>query len=216
LDDDEHSQVDHRFIRGRGLKFLLACILASLIIKDSSGVETEILLRALNLVSCANGVFCSTMVRKRHNDLTKVCELMGFFDSLKKKVLRVDDQQLLLEAMLCVAFADGDDQYEETNLVMAFANTLPELKNADAYEVFEKAKKNVKLHGAMARAKELGNLSTDNLKQKAFLLAMDIALSSGEVDEGEEAVLATMAEVMKIPTDVSDRIAQVLSIKYST
>ena len=65
---------------------------------------------------------------------------MGFFDSLKKKVLRVDDQQLLLEAMLCVAFADGDDQYEEVNLVMAFANTLPELKNTDAYEVFEKAK----------------------------------------------------------------------------
>jgi tellurite resistance protein len=141
---------------------------------------------------------------------------MGFFDSLKKKVLRVDDQQLLLEAMICVAFADGDDQYEEISLVMAFAQTLPELKNADAYEVFEKAKKNVKLHGAMARAKELANLSTDNLKQKAFLLAMDIALSSGEVDEGEEAVLATMAEAMKIPTEVSDRIAQVLSIKYST
>lgn len=141
---------------------------------------------------------------------------MGFFDSLKKKVLKVDDQQLLLEAMLCVAFADGDDQYEETNLVRAFANTLPELKNADAYEVYEKAEKAVKLHGALNRVKELGNLTSEALKHKAFLLAMDIALSSGEIDEGEEAVLAAMAEVMKIPPALSEQIANVLMIKYAT
>ena len=141
---------------------------------------------------------------------------MGFFDSLKKKVLKVDDQQLLLEAMLCISFADGDDQYEETNLVRAFAATLPELKNADAYEVYEKAEKAVKLYGAMTRVKELANLSTENLKHKAFLLAMDIALSSGEIDEGEEAVLAAMAEVMKIPQDLANKMAEVISIKYST
>jgi len=141
---------------------------------------------------------------------------MGFFDSLKKKVLKVDDQQLLLEAMLCVAFADGDDQYEETNLVRAFANTLPELKNADAYEVYEKAEKAVKLHGALNRVKELANLSSEPLKHKAFLLAMDIALSSGEIDDGEEAVLAAMAETMRIPPELSDRIAGVLMIKYSS
>ena len=86
---------------------------------------------------------------------------MGFFDRLKKQPLKVDDQQLLLEAMLCVAFADGDDQYEETNLVRAFANTLPELKNADAYEVYEKAEKAVKLHGAMTRVK-VGSSSTSS------------------------------------------------------
>lgn len=141
---------------------------------------------------------------------------MGLFDKLKKKVLKVDDQQLLLEAMLCVAFADGDDQYEETNLVRAFANTLPELKNTDAYEVYEKAEKAVKLHGALSRVKELGNLSTEALKQKAFLLAMDIALSSGEIDEGEEAVLGAMAETLRIPEEVQQRIAEVLMIKYTT
>jgi tellurite resistance protein len=118
---------------------------------------------------------------------------MGFFDGLKKKPLKVDDQQLLLEAMLCISFADGDDQYEETSLVRAFAATLPEFKNADVYEVYEKAEKTVKLHGAMTRASGLSALSSDNLKHKAFLLAMDIALSSGEIDDGEEAVLAKMA-----------------------
>jgi tellurite resistance protein len=141
---------------------------------------------------------------------------MGLFDKLKKKALKVDDQQLLLEAMLCVAFADGDDQYEETNLVRAFAATLPELKNADTYEVYEKAEKAVKLHGAMSRSKELASLSTDALKQKAFLLAMDIALSSGEIDEGEEAVLAQMQGALGISDDVAENISNVLMIKYGT
>ncbi len=141
---------------------------------------------------------------------------MGFFDSLKRKPLKVDDQQLLLEAMLCVAFADGDDQYEETQLVRAFAATLPEFKNADAYEVYEKAEKSVKLHGALNRVKELNGLTSDALKQKAFLLAMDIALSSGEIDDGEEAVLGAMAETLRITPDQADRIAGVLMIKYAT
>lgn len=141
---------------------------------------------------------------------------MGLFDKLKKKVLKVDDQQLLLEAMLCVAFADGDDQYEETNLVRAFANTLPELKNTDAYEVYEKAEKAVKLHGAMTRVKELSALSTEALRQKAFLLAMDIALSSGEVDEGEEVVLSSMKEVLRIDDELAETITNVLMIKYNT
>jgi tellurite resistance protein len=141
---------------------------------------------------------------------------MGFFDSLKKKVLKVDDQQLLLEAMLCVAFADGDDQFEETNLVRAFAATLPELKNADTYEVYEKAEKAIKLHGALNRVKELANLSSEPLRQKAFLLAMDIALSSGEIDDGEEEVLGAMAETLRISPEVAERIAGVLMIKYAT
>ncbi len=141
---------------------------------------------------------------------------MGFFDSLKRKPLKVDDQQLLLEAMLCVAFADGDDQYEETQLVRAFAATLPEFKNADTYEIYEKAEKSVKLHGALHRVKELGSLSSPTLKEKAFLLAMDIALSSGEIDDGEEAVLSDMAQTLQISEETADRIASVLMMKYAS
>ena len=140
---------------------------------------------------------------------------MGFFDKLKKSVLKVDDQQLLTEAMLCVAFADGDDQWEETNLVRAFMETLPELKGSDQYEVYEAAEKNVKLHGALGRSKELANLSSEKLKHKAFYLAMDIALSSGDIDDGEEAVLASMAETLAISDAFAENIANTLMIKYA-
>lgn len=45
---------------------------------------------------------------------------------------------------------------------------------------------------------------------------MDIALSSGEIDDGEETVLGVMAETLHITPDVADRIAGVLMIKYAT
>jgi tellurite resistance protein len=141
---------------------------------------------------------------------------MGLFSRLKKKALRTEDEVLLVEALLCVSMADGDDQWEERNLIEAFLNTLPELKDKDIYEVIEKAEKNVKLHGALTRVKELVNLGSDALKQKAFMLAMDVALSSGDIDEGEEAVLAAMQETLQIPGDLAENMANVLMIKYTT
>jgi tellurite resistance protein len=141
---------------------------------------------------------------------------MGLFDKLKKKALRTEDEVLLTEAMLAVSMADGDDQWEESGLIKAFMATLPELKGKDVYEIYEKAEKNVKLHGALTRVKELKNLGTDALKSKCFLLAMDVALSSGEIDEGEEAVLAAMQETLGIPDDVAQNIAEVLQVKYSS
>jgi tellurite resistance protein len=141
---------------------------------------------------------------------------MGLFDKLKKSVLRTEDEVLLTEAMLAVSLAEGDDQWEESQLVKAFLSTLPELKNKDVYEIYDKAERNVKLHGAMTRVKELAKLGTPALRQKAFMLAMDIALSSGEIDDGEEAVLAAMQETLAIPDELVTRIADVLQIKYST
>ena len=141
---------------------------------------------------------------------------MGLFDKLKKTVLRTEDEVLLTEAMIAVSFADGDDQWEESQLIKAFLSTLPELKDKDVYEIYEKAEKNVKLHGAMTRVKELTMLGTPALTQKAFLLALDVALSSGDIDDGEEAVLAAMQETLGIPDDVAQRYADTLQVKYAS
>ena len=59
----------------------------------------------------------------------------GLFDKLKKTVLRTEDEVLLTEAMIAVSFADGDDQWEESQLIKAFLQTLPELKDKDVYEI---------------------------------------------------------------------------------
>ncbi len=141
---------------------------------------------------------------------------MGFFDSLKKKPLKVDDQQLLLEAMLCVAFADGDDQYEETNLVRAFANTLPEFKEADFDKQMADAKKlRAKFNSVQEAVKALGEISSEAVRKKAFILAADIALSSGDVDEAEEELLEAMQRVMGIDDNLANTAISILALKYA-
>ena len=141
---------------------------------------------------------------------------MGLFDRLKKSVLRTEDEVLLAEAMIAVSFADGDDQWEESQLIKAFLQTLPELKDKDIYDIYEKAEKNVKLHGALSRVKELSRLGTPALKHKCFLLSLDVALSSGDVDEGEEAVLAAMQEALGISEDIATRYLETLQVKYAS
>jgi tellurite resistance protein len=141
---------------------------------------------------------------------------MGLFDKLKKSVLRTEDEVLLTEAMIAVSFADGDDQWAESELIKAFLQTLPELKDKDLYEIYEKAEKNVKLYGSLSRVKELAKLGTPALKQKAFFLALDVALSSGDIDDGEEAVLAAMQETLGISDDVAQRYAETLQVKYAS
>ena len=74
----------------------------------------------------------------------------------------------------------------------------------------------VNVRSALSRVKELANLSTDALKHKAFLLGMDIGLSSGDIDEGEEAVLGAMQETLHISDDMATNIANVLMIKYGS
>ncbi|HVK75004.1 MAG TPA: TerB family tellurite resistance protein [Kofleriaceae bacterium] len=141
---------------------------------------------------------------------------MGLFDKLKKAVLKTEDEVLLTEALIAVSFADGDDQWEESELIKAYLRTLPELKDKDVYEIYEKAEKNVKLHGALSRVKELGKLGTPALKHKCFLLSLDLALSSGDIDDGEEAVLAAMQETLGINDADAQRYADVLQVKYTT
>jgi tellurite resistance protein len=141
---------------------------------------------------------------------------MGLFSKMKKQPLRTEDEILMVEGMLAVSMADGDDQWEESELIRAFMNTLPELKDKDTYEIYEAAEKNVKLHGAMSRVDELKNLSTDAMKKKTFLLAMDVALSSGDIDDGEEAVLGKMQQALEITDDDAQSWANVLMVKYSS
>ncbi|MEL6177684.1 MAG: hypothetical protein AAFS10_01965, partial [Myxococcota bacterium] len=62
---------------------------------------------------------------------------------------------------------------------------------------------------------QFANLSSQGLKDKAFLLAADIALSSGDVDQNEDALLDAMQRVMSVNDATARKIIEVLSIKYA-
>ncbi len=128
------------------------------------------------------------------------------------------DDVLLIHAMFLMAGADGNFDDEETSVIIGFANSLPEFKHTTDQEfqgLIGEAKKLVrKFETPQASVAALKELSTPKLKQKAFLLAADIALASGDVDEDEDAMLEAMGRVLGIDEQTANMIINVLAIKY--
>ena len=63
--------------------------------------------------------------------------------------------------------------------------------------------------------KALSELSNQTVKNKCYLLAADIAMSSGDVDEAEDAMLDAMQRVLQVEDALATKILEVLTLKYA-
>jgi tellurite resistance protein len=63
--------------------------------------------------------------------------------------------------------------------------------------------------------KALADFSTPTVKRKAFVLAADIAMSSGDVDESEDELLTAMQRILGVDDATADKVLEVLSMKYA-
>jgi tellurite resistance protein len=130
---------------------------------------------------------------------------------------KATDDVLLAQAMLLMAAADGYVDEAEISTVAAFANTLPEFKEGDFAQAITEAQKLMRKYPKVQDSvAALAELSTQRLKTKAFLLAADIALASGDVDEEEDALLESMQRVLGVDDATAQNIINVLSLKYAT
>ena len=126
------------------------------------------------------------------------------------------DDILLLHAMLLMSSVDGYLEGSEVATLEAFINTLPEFKEADFENQMAAARKlRAKFNSAQDGVKALAEISSDAVKKKAFVLAADIALSSGDVDEAEEELLEAMQRILGIDDNLANTIVQVLALKYA-
>lgn len=138
-------------------------------------------------------------------------KLTGF--STPKKAT---DDTLLCAAMLLMAGADGSIDQGEMASVGAFASTLPEFKERDFRKTADDALKTIKRYKTLQEAvSALGELSSPALKKKCYILAADIALASGDVDEAEDRMLEAMQKVLGLDDQLAAKIVEVLSLKYA-
>ncbi len=126
------------------------------------------------------------------------------------------DDVLLVHTMLLMAGADGYIDDEEIATVEAFACTLPEFKERDFGDVVGEAQKMVRKYPSLKESvNALAEFSSQALKTKAFVLAADIALASGDVDENEDQLLETMQRLLNVDEQTAQTIIWVLSLKYA-
>lgn len=59
------------------------------------------------------------------------------------------------------------------------------------------------------------SLSSPAIQKKCHVLCADLALASGEVDEGEDELLESLREVLGVDDVLASKIVAVLSLKYA-
>ncbi len=143
---------------------------------------------------------------------------MGLFGKLlgTAPAKKATDDVLLLHAMMLMSSADGYMEDSEVATLEGFINTLPEFKDADFAKQMAEAKKlRAKFNSVQDAVRALADISSEAVRKKAFVLAADIALSSGEVDEKEEELLEAMQRVMNIDDQLAQTAIYVLALKYA-
>ena len=130
---------------------------------------------------------------------------------------KATDDVLLLHSMMLMAGADGILEGAELVTLEAFLNTLPEFRGTDLNSQFAQANKlAAKFPKYKDSVKALSDISSEAIRKKAFILAADIALSSGDIDETEEELLESMQRVLNVDDALATKIIEVLALKYAS
>ena len=130
-------------------------------------------------------------------------------------IKETNDDVLLLHAMLLMAGADGSIEPGELSTVQAFFDTLPEFRGKSFDDLLVDANRLVARYGSLTASVEaLGGLSGPTVRRKCFVLAADVALASGDVDDAEDALLDRMQRVLDIDDAFAERVIDVLELKY--
>ncbi len=129
---------------------------------------------------------------------------------------KATDDALLLHGMMLMASSDGSIGNDEMAQVEGYFMSLPEFKGKNWNAVYEDAVKVVRKYPNLQESvKALGELSSRTLKDKVYLLAADIAMSSGDVDEAEDQMLEAIQRVCEVQDGTATKILDVLTMKYA-
>ncbi len=129
---------------------------------------------------------------------------------------KATDDVLLLHGLLLMASADGVMEDGELAVVEAFYNTLPEFDGKPFQMLLAEANKVVARYGNLRESvKAVAEIQSEAVRKKLFILAADIAMSSGDVDESEDRMLEAYQRLMNIDDATATKILEVLAMKYA-
>jgi uncharacterized tellurite resistance protein B-like protein len=125
------------------------------------------------------------------------------------------DDVLLVHGMMLMASAHGAIEGKQIATLEAFYNTLPEFQDQEFDDLMTSAHKVLARYDNLKESVEaLTDIESAAVRTKLFVLAADIAMSSGDVDETEDELLEAMQQILNIDEAVATKVFEVLSMKY--
>jgi tellurite resistance protein len=124
------------------------------------------------------------------------------------------DTVLMLHGLRVMS--DYKDAAERATFYASIAQ-IPELKSEDLDDLDAKVSEiRAKYPDARASIAALRDMSSETIKKKTFLVAIDVAMANGHVDAIEDDLLEDMREALGLDLDLAEKIIEVLGIKYAT
>ncbi|HOX43221.1 MAG TPA: tellurite resistance TerB family protein [Myxococcota bacterium] len=144
---------------------------------------------------------------------------MGLLSKLTAGVTpqkKASDDVLLLHGLMLMAGADGSIGDEEWDMLKAYWFTIPEFADKCFDDVLADANKVVARFGNLQESiKALSEIKNEVVRKKLFILAADLAMSSGDVDETEDKMLETFQRLLNIDDGLAQKALEILSLKYA-
>jgi hypothetical protein len=125
------------------------------------------------------------------------------------------DTVLLLHGMMLMSdFSDA----EMSPVFDAYVETIPELRQADISTLREEvARLRLERPSKADWVAALGEITSDVVKQKTLVLALDIAMASGGmVTPAEDELLDEVRNALGLDLAFAEKTLDILSIKYAT
>lgn len=124
------------------------------------------------------------------------------------------DTVLLLHGMMLMT----DVRDESTAVFDAFVETIPEFRQGNIDEIKQAvARLRLERPSKDQWVEALSEISSEVVKQKTLILAVDIAMASGGmVDPGEDELLDQVRNALGLDLAFAEKIVDVLSIKYAS
>jgi hypothetical protein len=144
--------------------------------------------------------------------------LTGVFGNQPQK--KASDDTLLLLSMMLMCEADTVVEDAEEATFGAFAQTLPEFRDVEGVQWERMVNDAQRILGKyrnreIEACSELNAIQSPAIRRKAFVLAADLALASGDIDAREEQLLVGMQRTLGIDDQTAHNIVGVLAMKYA-
>jgi hypothetical protein len=135
---------------------------------------------------------------------------MGLLRELTSTTNRghVDEATLLRGILSVMGTIDGKLDASERAAISALFRTVPQLR--DGAEPTEPPRAN-----RAQLLEELGRITDERLRRQCFVLAVEVALSSGGVNDSEDQYVERLRAALNIDDGFARRTVEVLAYKYA-
>ncbi len=120
----------------------------------------------------------------------------------------VTEHQPLLRTVRVMSFIDGKMEHSEQVVIEALIKTIPQLRDLPMHLTSAERVSREQL------LEELRAISSERLRKQCFIVAVEVALASGHVNEHEDRFAEQLRNALRLDEAYARQVIEIIAAKY--